>query len=463
MSDEYSVSRSLQSTKTRLSSSFAWKAGILLVLGLILMIPLSQIRGLLWERTNRKHVAIQEIGRQWGESQELYGPALRIPVSWEEEVEERTMINGYVNTQQKTVEKEDYLILLPEDYRLSAEIEPEIRYRGIFRTPVYSAAVEIEGNWMISRVSKDLIDGKEVDWSRAALIFRVSDAKGISNLVEGGNADGRIAYPLHLVNGGEWIAFDYPVDTEQQEFELDLSFQLRGSGSLKFLPVGRSGEVEIKSTWADPSFAGSMLPSSRTVSDEGFEALWQFGEFGRTFPQQWLEGNKAPGIGDFNLSLSGVDLVDPVDGYRMTERSLKYGALFVATGFIVFFLFEALCEARLHPMHYLLAGAAQAVFFMLVLSLSELIDFTLAYSIAAIAATLMVSLYAGSVLGSWTRSSVVAGILVALYGMLLVILQQQDYSLLTGSGLVFVALSVLMYLTRNLDWGRSGRERKVQA
>ncbi len=151
-------------------------------------------------------------------------------------------------------------------------------------------------------------------------------------------------------------------------------------------------------------------------------------------------------------SLCGVELVDPIDGYRLTERSLKYGSLFIVLGFAVFFLFEVLCGLKLHMMHYLLAGAAQAVFFLLVLALSEVLHFDYAYGIASLAATCLVAFYAASILGGGKRAMTVGGAMVSLYGAMLVILREQDYALLAGSGLLFVALAVFMFLTRKLKW-----------
>jgi inner membrane protein len=43
-----------------------------------------------------------------------------------------------------------------------------------------------------------------------------------------------------------------------------------------------------------------------------------------------------------NGTILGVRLIEPVDVYLMSERSVKYGFLFVFLTFGAFFLFEAL-------------------------------------------------------------------------------------------------------------------------
>lgn len=418
----------------------------------MLLIPLSMIDGLLRERTQRKEEAIQEIGLQWGGRQSLYGPFLRIPTHRVEEREEQVIVSGELQTRVRKIEHSDHLVLLPEDFRLEGAIDPELRYRGIFRAPVYSSSLEISGHWKIEDGSAYGLKDTQVDWAKAELLFQVTDAKGLSKVTSGGSGENASARPLYLAGRGEWVALDNPLSGRVENVPMDLSFDLQGSSGFSFLPVGRNGSVSLRSSWPDPSFMGARLPGARKITAEGFVAEWSFGEFGRDFPQFWLEEDGAPAQSAFFQNLSGVELVDPVNGYRLTERSLKYGSLFIALGFLVFFLFEILCDLKLHVMHYLLAGAAQAIFFLLVLALSEVLHFDFAYGIAAFAATGLVAFYASSILGGGKRAMMVGGAMVSLYGAMLVILREQDYALLAGSGLLFAALAVFMFLTRKLNW-----------
>ncbi|WP_411049027.1 inner membrane CreD family protein [Treponema primitia] len=74
----------------------------------------------------------------------------------------------------------------------------------------------------------------------------------------------------------------------------------------------------------------------------------------------------------------------------------------------------------MHPVPYLLSGIGNAVFYLLLLSLSEQIPFYTAYLIAALAVTIMMTLY--------------------------------SRSLLIGSIGSFVVVALIMFLTRKLDW-----------
>jgi inner membrane protein len=64
----------------------------------------------------------------------------------------------------------------------------------------------------------------------------------------------------------------------------------------------------------------------------------------------------------------------------------------------------------------------------------------------------MISLYSINALRSRRRALIILAELSALYGILFVILQMQDFSLLLGTAGLFSALSIVMYTTRNMDW-----------
>ena len=95
---------------------------------------------------------------------------------------------------------------------------------------------------------------------------------------------------------------------------------------------------------------------------------------------------------------------------------------------------------------------AIAVFYLLLLSLAEIIGFLPAYLIAAVATTGLIAGYCFSVLKANKRAFTIVALLTALYGYLYILLQMEQYSLLFGSLLLFCVLGIVMYITRNLDW-----------
>jgi inner membrane protein len=72
-------------------------------------------------------------------------------------------------------------------------------------------------------------------------------------------------------------------------------------------------------------------------------------------------------------------------------------------------------------------------------------------------------LYSLAVLRSRRHAAVFSGLLVMLYGFLYVVLGLENWSLLVGAIALFVALSAVMFATRNVDWHGAGREPAAQA
>jgi inner membrane protein len=140
------------------------------------------------------------------------------------------------------------------------------------------------------------------------------------------------------------------------------------------------------------------------------------------------------------------------DAYRMVERALKHGVLVLALVFTAFFLFETLAGLRLHAVHYGLVGAALCLFYLALLALGEVMRPEGAYAGAAVASSLLITLYSGSILRRWGRAALIGGLLAGVHSVLFVVLRLEAYALLAGTGALFAALAAVMYFTRNIDW-----------
>ena len=141
-----------------------------------------------------------------------------------------------------------------------------------------------------------------------------------------------------------------------------------------------------------------------------------------------------------------------ISEYRSITRVTKYSLLFITLTFSLFFLFEILAKIKIHPVNYGLVGLALGVFYLLLLSFSELIGFIPAYLLAAGAVVTLICTYIARTLKSFAKTGILAAVLVTLYGYLLVLLQLEQYSLLFGSLLVFATLATIMLATRDVDW-----------
>lgn len=80
---------------------------------------------------------------------------------------------------------------------------------------------------------------------------------------------------------------------------------------------------------------------------------------------------------------------ETVDIYQQATRSVKYGFLFIVLSFAAFFVFEQFKNLRIHPIQYALVGLTQAVFFLLLTSLSEHMEFAWAYGASATASVVL--------------------------------------------------------------------------
>jgi inner membrane protein len=156
----------------------------------------------------------------------------------------------------------------------------------------------------------------------------------------------------------------------------------------------------------------------------------------------------------------GVDFLNPVDHYRMAERSVKYAALFILLTFATLWLFEVRAGVRVHPIQFLMLGGALCLFYLLLLALSEHVVFALAYAIASVAVIGMVAAYGVVVLRGVSRAAAVATGVAMLYAYLYVLLVNEDYALLMGSIGLFLILGLIMYATRGVDWYSVGRTAK---
>lgn len=437
-----------------------FKIAILGFLCLALLIPLQFVRMTVLERQARSHEVIQDIAASWGGAQFLSGPVLVIPFE-EQRTLRTTSASGAVTEQEQTVEREIYL--LPESLEIAGELSDQIRRKGIYEALLYSGDLRFASSFAAPDLETLGVAPQKVLWERAQLVMLISDPRGIGKAAPLG-WDGRQAafqpYGGPLEVSGIAAALDATaLQRGETAFEMELA--LNGSRLLAFRPVGRSTAVTLQSSWPHPGFGGGYLPVESDISEEGFSAAWQVSHFAREIPQVWRSDRAdsarllMPNHDSYWMQSDGfltTQLVSPVDFYLKAERSVKHGLLFIALIFGALFTFEAMSGGRLHFLQYSLIGAALVVFYLLLLSLAEILGFAAAYAIAAGLSLGLVASYAGKITGSRRQGATVAGLLAAIYGYLYVTLISEDSALLLGSLVLFLAIAAIMYATRNIDW-----------
>ena len=423
---------------------------------LILLIPLALIGNITTERAKRRETVCQEVAAVWGGAQLVSGPILSVPY---------TVAEGDPDGRVRRLTR--VLRVLARTAKADVELEPQLRRRGIFEVPVYTARIRISGEY--SRPSAEAFgtNVESVAWQEARLSVGVRDPKGMVSQPS-------VVWAGHSLEVGPGAA-DVPAPSlsaripaldqtpPEDLVQFDVSLALHGATSLMLMPLAGAATVSMKSLWPSPSFGGSRLPDRHRVGGEGFTAEWQTSAFGRNVPRTWTDGELPPAAAQERIEKQafGVTLATPVDVYQQAERSTKYGVLFIGLTFMTFFLVETLGRVSVHPVQYLMVGAALCLFYLLLLSLSEHIGFTPAYLLASASTILLIGGYARSALGTRRSALTTTGMLISLYGCLYVLLRLEDYALMTGSIVLFVVLGIVMFVTRRVNWYEVGGGKPV--
>lgn len=438
---------------------FYLKLAIIAALILLLLIPQAFMLGLVGERSGWRQQAYQSIEQSWPGVQTLAGPLLVLPYQrtyhGKEVVKDR---DGKEREVMREITERDTLYLLPSQLQVGSQLQSSLRYRGIYAVPVYASQLQVQGEFNTQPLLDLLADnkGKTIRWETPQLAVMVRDQRGIASppslqwhgstlaFKPGNNLPGSASAGMHA----KLPTIDL---TQPSRLPFAFNLELRGMRSMNFALLAENSRVELVANWPHPSFTGELLPESRTVSDSGFKAQWQASSFSYDVSGALEQCRQGECSGLLNRAV-GFDLIQPVDVYQQSERSIKYAALFIVLTFVVLILFELLKAVRIHPVQYTLVGFALLVFYLLLVSLSEHVDFLRAYAVAALASTGLLTLYFGAILHSRKLGLLLGAGLAGLYALLYVILQAEENALLMGSVLIFAVLALLMLATRDFDW-----------
>ena len=436
------------------------------LMALLLLIPLALVQDQIRDRSYRQLEVQEYVAASAAGEQRVVGPVLAIQYletidviaeveATQAQAQAQAQASSRPALRRKVVERT--LLIAPDELDIDGTTTVETRQRGIYPVRLFHLDASARGKFSV-RPPDELLAGKSVSQLRAALVFFVSDPRGITNnpqvtingkhyRFDSPTADGK--------NGLSRLSIDLgPVDPKQAlRFDVSLPLQLMGTARLSFAPVGESNRIHLSSDWPHPNFGGRFLPTERRVEEKGFEARWDVSHLARNF-----DATLDPHSGE----VMNIGFIDPVNVYLQSERAVKYGILFIVLTFAGFFLTETLRRAPIHPLQYLLVGLALAIFFLLLVAFSEHMPFAAAYGIAAVACIGLIAWYLSGAFGGWRQGAAFGGALTGLYGVLYGVLLSEDNALLMGSLLMFLALGIVMLTTRRLNWYKLG-ERQSDA
>lgn len=438
---------------------------LLLIAGLILLltVPQSMVRSVISERASRRQVATEEVANAHARPQTIAGPVLWLPYT---ETFVRTVkVDGHPKQlHDEIVTEQRVFIQFPRKMESTSQLDTETRVRGIFPVTVYTSQHSITGHFVWTALQAEHRGG-QLTLGQPKLLLGISDPRGLLAAPQLRLA-GR-TLEVGQAETGSPLSLSAAVDMAQLKpgamLDYDLKFELAGTGNLGWVPLADENSVTLKSPWPHPSFGGDFLPRTRSVSASGFEATWRVPSLSSHAQAEFAQNHErtgtsegaeyaatrgdAPAMEQFSVSLD-----NPVDVYRLSDRATKYASMFVVLTFAAFFVLEVVKRWRIHPMQYLMIGAALVLFFLLLLSLSEHLSFAVAYGIGSAGCVGLLTHYLRHVLGGWRPAFAMSGMLMALYGVLYAILISEDSALMMGSLLLFGVLAAIMVATRKTDW-----------
>ncbi|MCG8614444.1 MAG: cell envelope integrity protein CreD [Pseudomonadales bacterium] len=432
---------------------FLIKLMVIVAIALLILIPLQSVEHKVWERSNYRHQAEASISESWTANQALIGPIYIQPYEYpyREKVWDENL-KKYVYQQRMLTNK---LYLVPDDLQVIQAVKSDIRYRGIYEIPVFTNQIQVSGTFSNQRLLDLLKAQPDVEFKVPYLAVAVSDERGIVDVetLQFGqqNPDWNSGSLMSTVTGGLHARLAKPETTDVETYHFNFALAIRGMGEMAIAPVGRLNDISMQSDWPHPSFGGRFLPESRTLERDGFQARWRLSEFASGIAAKVSECERGACEALLSADLN-VSLVNPVDVYTLSLRSLRYAYLFVILTFTAFLMFEILKGVSIHPIQYTMVGLALSMFYLLLVALSEHISFTYSYLMAAVACVLLLGYYWSHVLKGFTRASGFCVVLTIMYGVLFVILNSEDHALLMGALLMFTLLAAVMVLTRSVDW-----------
>jgi len=422
---------------------------LIIIIGLIvlLLIPIFMIQNLIDERSELQQQVQVDIAKSSSDEQQVIGPFIHAQYL------ETVTVDG------KTSEQLMNMTLLPESLNVSSNLATFEKYRGIYKALLYRSQNQFEGRFKTSALA--VLADKKI--KRLNLILAISDIRGIGQgshiNVNERSYELLPGTQLDQLPQGIRVELDYETIRKSEVLPYQIDLNLQGMRQLSFAPVGKNSSLTMQADWPHPSFVGDYLPIESSISAQDFSASWQTNYFATNLKElfnQCLFRNECTLFKQRNM---GVNLVDSVNHYLKNYRASNYAILVIVLIFASFFLLEVLRDEPIHPVQYGFVGLALAVFYLLLISLSEHLGFNIAYLLSALASAILLSVYVAGMLKNSKHGGLFLCGVLFLYSLLYGLLSAEDYALLMGSVLVFVVLSLIMLLTRRVNWyGRHAQD-----
>ncbi len=440
---------------------------LLLVCALVLLmgIPALFISFISYERAGRADQVTRDVSARYGGDQSVLGPILVAPYTRYDQDGAISRIGQYV-------------VFAESGSATIDDLTTDTQQRSLYKVQTYQASADFKASFALPENLDSLNAGRTIDWSRAQILIGMSDVRGLRDDVFLTAGDGkRRQFEPALSNdlqgqigrnndiysktfssmptvmsgtGLQYMSVDVGDLIETGSFDVEALLPIKGAQKLTVAPFAKSTKAFVKGDWPHPGFQGKFPPDNREITDSGFSAAWSVPFLARGIPARGPAETLS--LGTFNQRAMGIDLVQIINPYQKVNRALKYAIMFIGLVFLAYFLFEVMIGVRVHAAQYILIGLAQCIFYLLLLAFSEHVGFALAFLIAAGATIAATAGYAGAVFGDRKYALRAGLVFAAVYALLYVLMQIEDFALMVGAITSFLAIAGTMYLTRNIDW-----------
>lgn len=427
------------------NNKILYKAIVTGVLIMVMLIPMIFVSSLVKEREQRRKEVEKDVSSKWAAPQTVSGPYLYVPYK-----KHITGSNG------KPFTSAGYFFMLPEHLSITGNIDTEERRRSIYKVLLYKTQVSGTGSFQLQLPQG--VGSDEIQWNEIKLCMGISDFKGIEQKIDLNFNNTQLSLLPGLPNkdiDSNGLSVNVPMTATDigKTMAFHTAIALRGSEQLHFMPLAGNSQFRLQSKWTSPSFDGNTIPASRKITNTGFNANWSFNKANLPFSTVVSDAKVIP------TSLAfGVSLLQPGDEYAQTDRCSKYAILLIGLSFALFFIMEIMQNKPVHPVQYVLVGFALIIFYTLLLSISEIASFDLAYFIAASATILLITVYVHSHFQQAKTAAYFTLLLSLLYGFIFILLRLEDTALLVGSIGLFIILAIVMYASRRINWYQSANK-----
>ncbi len=139
---------------------------------LLLLIPMGMVESVIAERDQLYRQANHEITASWGREQIFTGPILTIPY-----VKTSSTNAGWSYVSQ-------YKHISPKSMVITAHVETQIRYRSIYKVPVYTTSIEVHGNFGSITTNESKDDDKAYKFSKGIIQIPINISRSLKEAIQ---------------------------------------------------------------------------------------------------------------------------------------------------------------------------------------------------------------------------------------------------------------------------------------